>query len=146
EIAIGALVLTVMLIFSLDVCLAMMLYGVNDRACRDAARAAARATKPEEAEDLAKAALKSFSGGGFLVQPEFVSSKWVTGTQPRVSVTTRAVAKLPAPLFLLGQAKSSDNVSVQRQYTFPILGVKPQQAIFLKLNPNLFNNLNILEK
>src|SRR4029453_17067818 len=78
EVAVGAMVMTVMLIFSLDICMAMMLYGVNDRACRDAARAAARASKPEDAENLAKAALKSFTGGGFLVQPEFGSPTGVS--------------------------------------------------------------------
>ncbi len=129
ELAAGALVTIGIVALALNVCFAMMSYGLNDRACRDACRAAAQGASAVEAEGLARTIVKSYSSSNSQLAPIEVSNITYTdfgGTpsadvSPFVSVTTRTTAKMPAPIEFFGNKVFADSIPVQKTYTFPIV-------------------------
>src|SRR5215469_10494077 len=93
----------------------VMIFGafVNDRACRDAARAAAQGKTPAQATQLANAILVSHQqANSFLTSPtlqtpivyqDFGGSPPNQQTSPYVQVTTKTTATLPfMPINFLG--------------------------------------------
>lgn len=112
--------------------------GINDSACKDAARAAAQRANAEDALDAATAIIGQYSAGGLLGKPEVVKEAFVFDIQPDadgqpqfggtaalpggpfVTIGTRSEVKLPAPLVFNG-AQLVDHLVFSAQYTFPIL-------------------------
>ncbi len=134
EIAASALFLVVLALLALDICMAIFGASMNDRACHDAARAAAAANTSAKAWNLAQTALKAYSADGvFVIAPQLLSG---TGqyayqdfngtpppdTSPFVTVTTLTVVRIPAPIFFYGASFMKDGKAqfVQR-YTYPII-------------------------
>lgn len=132
EVAIASLVLIGMALFALDIGAAMMCFNVNDRACRDAARAAAQGQDVGEATNLAKQIIKSYPQFGPLAANiTVIGVKYVdfngtppNGESPYVSVTTRMNCRAVAPLRLFGQEAIKASFPVQKTYTFPIVKLK----------------------
>jgi hypothetical protein len=114
-----------------------MIFGafVNDRACRDAARAAAQGKTLAQATLLAKAVLVSHKQtNSFLASPnlqtpivyqDFGGSPPNPQTSPFVQVTTTTKATLPfLPLNFLTSTFTQDQMMTFSQtYTFPIVRV-----------------------
>lgn len=130
DLAFASGLMIAMAIFCLNICVMMMTYGVNDRACRDAARAAAQGTNAVEAEKLARTILRTYqrSTGNFLAPPTIQRIVYndfggnpPAGVSPIVSVTTVASAKLPAPLEFFGKQISGDRFTMAKSYTFPVV-------------------------
>jgi hypothetical protein len=129
ELAIGCLLTVTMGLFALDLGSAMLCYGINERACRDAARAAAQGTTPAEAENLAKKIVQSFAvAGGLITAPEVTGVNYVDfggnppdGTCPFVTVTTRSTARPIAPLSMFGKPVAGGAFPIAKTYTFPIV-------------------------
>lgn len=115
-----------------DICVLLLGASANDRACRDAARAAAHGSNATEARTLAETSLKAHAGGGF-----FTSSPALFGNityndyagnpppaqTPFVTVETRSTAKLPfAPIVWFNNGfTQSGSYTFSRTYTFPIV-------------------------
>jgi hypothetical protein len=129
ELTVAVAIITAMTIFAVDICLVMVAYGVNDRACRDAARAAAQGADKSQALNLAKAATDMHDFlSNVIDEPAIDESTFTYQTspatgQPHVTVTTRTTVKVPAPVFLMGAKISDDQISVASQYTFPIVNL-----------------------
>lgn len=124
--------------------ISVALYGAyfNNRACRDAARAAAQAenTTPGagviQATKLAASVLKAHSTAGTFLQTPTLSApivyqdyggSYTPLTPPYVQVTTSTVATLPfRPLSFLaaGTVLQDGHLTFTKTYTFPIVRVK----------------------
>jgi hypothetical protein len=108
---------------------------LNDRACRDAARAAAQGKTPPQATLLAKAVLVSHKqSNSFLTSPtlvipivyqDFGGTPPNPQTSPYVQVTTTTTSTLPfLPLnFLTSQFTQDQSMTFSQTYTFPIVRV-----------------------
>ncbi|MBX9694353.1 MAG: hypothetical protein K2Z81_18350 [Cyanobacteria bacterium] len=147
EFAIGSLFLIVVTALAINITLMMLAYEVNDRACRNACRAAAQQDSPAHAQNAASAVLNSVGVDGyFLQQPSLLTSDGdfqyedfggdpiaAGNTSPFVTVTSRIQVKTPAPLFFFGNAfgdrdgdgthSTGDLWTFRKQYTFPIVTV-----------------------
>lgn len=109
--------------------------SINDRACRDAARAAADASDFATALKKAQAVMVSHSTSGPLYGPakldvsKFVFEDYI-GTPPPnalpyVSVTTVMPCVIPAPIRLFSeQIGDKQTVNFTRTYRFPIIKLK----------------------
>lgn len=135
ELACGA---SLMLVFSL-LCadIGMVVFGVdiNDRACRDAARAAALGGSTSESVALASAALKAHAADGYyFTSPQLVlpisyndyGGNPPAQTSPYVQITTSTIARVPfAPVDFFGaQFLKNGTISFKQTYTFPLLKAK----------------------
>ncbi|MBX9687789.1 MAG: hypothetical protein K2X27_13870 [Candidatus Obscuribacterales bacterium] len=126
--------------------------GVNDAACKDAARAAGQRSTPEDAIAAAKAVVARYSSG-FFAKPEVVSSDYqvypdedgeaqIDAThQPNVNIRVRSTVDVPAPIIFNGSQFTSRMV-FDRTYSFPILNPsRPQNDTdFYETNPNQADN------
>lgn len=129
ELAAGASVVIAVVALSLNTCFAMMSYGINDRACRDAARAAAQGGNQQEALQLANAVIKSYNNNNGILSPIVVNQISYNDfggnppaeQSPFVTVTTSSTAKIPAPIELFGQVVFGSTLPVKKQYSFPIV-------------------------
>ncbi len=129
EVAIASLILIGMALFSLNIGTAMISYGVNDRACRDAARAAAQGGSLTESQNLASQILRSYAQNGNLLRtPALIGVKYndfsgnpPEGVSPFVTVTTRMDARSIAPFSLFGAEVVKASFPVTKTYTFPIV-------------------------
>lgn len=132
ELAAAALVLIVVALFALDIGTAMMCFNVNDRACRDAARAAAQGSSQTEATNLAQQIIKSYPQFGPLARNITVLGvNYVdfggtppAGESPYVSVTTRMDCRSVVPISLFGIETIKAQFPVTKTYTFPIVKLK----------------------
>ncbi|MBX9720190.1 MAG: hypothetical protein K2X81_02250, partial [Candidatus Obscuribacterales bacterium] len=104
----------------------------NDRACRDAARAAAQADNYGTALQMAKAAVVAHKADGYYVTSPLVDPSAFTyqdfagspppSTSPFVSVTTTCKVRVPAPIFFLGASfEPSGKMLFTKTYVFPIV-------------------------
>ena len=129
ELAIGCLVTVSVAMFGLDIGTAMVCYGQNDRACRDAARAAAQGSTQAEAQNLATSIVKTFANpSGLITSPQVVSVQYTDfngtppdGVSPFVTVTTRSTARPIAPFSLFGRNVINGTFPLRKTYTFPIV-------------------------
>lgn len=126
--------------------------GVNDAACKDAARAAGQRSNPEDAIAAARAVVARYSSG-FFGKPEVISSDYqiyanedgeaqIDSTHgPNVTVRVKSVVDVPAPIIFNG-AKFTSRVIFDRSYSFPILNPsRPQNDTdFFETNPNQADN------
>ena len=129
EIAAGAFVSIGLMALALNVCFAMLAYGLNDRACREAARAAAQQSTKIAAQDVAK-----FVVAGFNKENSNLGTIKVTDVtyndfkgappddqSPFVSITTSTSVAMPAPIEFFGKQVFASSIPVQKRYTFPIV-------------------------
>ncbi len=128
ELAVGCIIMIAISLFALDIGSAMACFGVNDRACRDAARAAAQGNTTTEGTAIAKSIVRSFANNSPLMSsPQVVSVNYTTfngqppvGTSPYVTVTTRATAKPIAPVTLFGN-QIFGQFPITKSYSFPLV-------------------------
>ena len=129
EIAAGALVTLGLVALALNVSFAMLAYGANDRACRDAARAAAQQNTAADARNAAKLIVAGFSRANSLLGAITVSDVVYNDFKgnppadqsPYVTVTTRSTVSMPAPIEFFGQQVFGTTIPVAKTYTFPIV-------------------------
>lgn len=132
ELSMLAVLFVVMSVLCLDMGYVIMGSQMNDRACRDAARAAADADNYATALQLARAAVVPHRGDGYFVSSPTVDSSQFSyqdfggspppNTSPFVSVTTSCDIRLPAPIFFLGSSFGSSGVmNFRKTYIFPIV-------------------------
>ncbi|HEY9679545.1 MAG TPA: hypothetical protein V6C76_16165 [Drouetiella sp.] len=135
ELSCSSFMLLVFTILSAD--MGVLIYGAefNDRACRDAARAAAQGSDLNESTKLIKATLKAHAGdGNYITSPALQNVVYndyggspPPQVAPYVTVTTKTVARAPfAPLvFFKGPVFLQNGVMTFMQtYTFPIVKTK----------------------
>lgn len=138
EIGAGALVAIGLMALALNVCFAMMAYGLNDRACREAARAAAQQNTSAAANNIAQVVVAGLSKSNSplgAIRVVKVTYNDFNGTppddqSPYVSVTTSSDVRMPAPIEFFGKKVFATSIPVQKTYTFPIV----------RLNVNVKNN------
>ena len=131
ELACIILVMTIIVLFCVDAGVAFMAGSINDRACRDAARAAAQASSSSAAQSLAQAALNIYSSTNpFLGTPTISPQAFVyqdysgnppSDTSPYVSVTTTMTCRLPAPVIWGSTVGNGGTVTYTQTYQFPIV-------------------------
>ena len=140
ELATGLIVLIPIILVLIDLVIIMMAINLNDHACRDAARVAA-AGRPTiaEIENRAKAALKTYKGGGYVVGPNYISAKGINVTpdptappatggpyQGDVEVNSTVVVNLPVSIPGITPTQMTCT-STQR---FPISFVEPVSSTY----------------
>jgi hypothetical protein len=122
--------ITVMALLCTNIGLLIMGAGINDKACRDAARSAAQASNYTAALKAARAALQGHVTDGYFVSaPAMADTDLVyedfagnppTDTSPYVSVTTTTVVRIPAPFMMYGATFGAGGTQTfRRTYTFP---------------------------
>lgn len=129
ELAIGSLITITVVAFALNTCFAMLAYGINDRACRDAARAAAQGGTQLEAFNMAKTAVKSYNSTTGMLSAIAVSSFQYNdfagnppeNVSPFVTVVTSGSVQLPAVLKVFGKNIFNPSIPIKKSYTFPIV-------------------------
>lgn len=129
DLGFAAIMMIAMAVFALDITMAILAYGVNDRACRDAARAAAQGSNLAEAQRLAQSALISHqTNASALTSPTIESLSYTdfagqppSGVSPIVRVVTRSQVRVPAPIAIFGSAVMPDSFTVRKAYVFPIV-------------------------
>ncbi|MBX9771104.1 MAG: hypothetical protein K2X29_07020, partial [Candidatus Obscuribacterales bacterium] len=119
EFAIGSLLIIVITALAVDITLMMLAYEVNDRACRNACRAAAQQSTSLAAQDAANAILRQTGVDGvFLKTPKLVTGSTsvyqyedfggnpilAADNSPFVRVTTDMDVTVPFQLFFFGNA------------------------------------------
>lgn len=132
ELAMLSLLFVVIALLCLDVGYLILGSQVNDRACRDAARAAAQADNSYTALQLAQAAVAPHKGDGYYVGSPTVDRSSFTyedfggnpppNTSPYVSVTTNCSIHLPAPVLFAGSRFGNfSGLQFSKTYVFPIV-------------------------
>jgi hypothetical protein len=131
ELAVISPLLVVMSLFCLDILILATGSGINERACRDAARMAGQATNYAVSLQLAQAAVKTYQGDGYYVTSPTVDTKSFVyndfggspppNTSPYVTVTTNCQVRVPAAMFLYGLDFGSGHMTFIKTYTFPIV-------------------------
>lgn len=135
ELAVTIVFFTVFAFLTAD--LGYVLYGAyfNDRACRDAARAAAQTSNLTDANRKINAVLRSHRGNPALMSGPSLEGPIVyrdfggtppPQTSPFVTVTTTTRINLPlAPITFMGGATfgQSGRVGFTQSYTFPIVRI-----------------------
>lgn len=132
ELSMLSVLFVIMAVLSLDVGYVLMGSEVNDRACRDAARAAAQGDNYDTALRLAQVAVIPHRADGVYVSSPTVDTAQFTyqdfggdpppNESPFVSVTTRANVRIPAPIFFLGSGFGQNGtMQFSKTYVFPIV-------------------------
>lgn len=138
ELSCGSCFLIVLVMMALDVSVMMLGFGLNDRACRDACRAAAQQQTAQAAQQAANAVLKTHAvdghyvtlptlqtGTGDFVYQDFGGDP--TAGNPTVTVTTQTIVRFPVPINFFGLTFGDDGAGGQgtmtfrKRYTFPIV-------------------------
>lgn len=138
EFACVALLLAIVCLLAADVGIMMLADSTNERACRDAARAAAGASDATTSLTMAQAAVSTHGkASSFLSKPTIDTQCFVyqdfggsppPSVSPYVEVTTFITVKLPAPIFF-GKAKldlsdTGGSMQLRKTYHFPIVKTK----------------------
>ena len=129
DLSIACMMLIGFSVLALDAGGAIMAFGMTDRACRDAARAAAQGSSPSEARQLANAIIRTYAtSSGVLSSPRIDNVTYTDfgghppeGSSPFVTVTTSANARVLAPLSFFGADVLSGSFPMRKTYTFPIV-------------------------
>lgn len=132
ELGMLSVLFAVIAVFCVDVCFMLVASQVNERACRDAARAAAQADNYLSSLQLAQAAVASHKANNMYVSdPSVDASLFVyqdfggnnpASVSPFVSVTTTTNIQVPAPVFFMGMNMGPNGVmQFTKTYTFPIV-------------------------
>ncbi len=150
EFAIGSMLMIIITALAIDITLMMLAYEVNDRACRNACRAAAQQSTSGAAINAANAILNNTGVDGvFLKKPQLVSGTAANDgdnyafedfggqpvpaqeNSPFVRITTDMDVKIPFTLFFFGNAfgdvdgdgqhSTGDKWTFRKSYVFPIV-------------------------
>lgn len=129
DLSVACIILIAFAVLALDCGGAIMAFGMTDRACRDAARAAAQGSNPTEARQLANAIIRTYAtSSGILSSPRVDNVTYTDfgghppdGSSPFVTVTTSASARVLAPLSFFGRDLVSGSFPMRKTYTFPIV-------------------------
>ena len=130
ELACVAVTLAVVAILSVDIGIMLLAFNTNDRACRDAARAAGNGGDYTSALKLAQASVCMHrSSSSFIGQPAvdstsfgYYDSNLPANCSPYVSCTTTISVRLPASIYYAGaKLDSSGGMTFSRTYTYPII-------------------------
>lgn len=132
ELSVACLLLIPLSILGFSVVVCELASSINDRACRDAARAAAEANNYAAALKRAQAAVAACKSTGPLYGPVALdTSKFIfedyggvppANAEPYISVTTTMPCAIPAPIKLLGTRIGSPSIAnFTRTYRFPIV-------------------------
>ncbi|MDZ4834748.1 MAG: hypothetical protein SGJ27_13305 [Candidatus Melainabacteria bacterium] len=138
EITITAFLMCVFSVVGLDTTLIILGMSLNDAACRDAARAAAKQSSADKAIQAAQSQLRVHCADGYWITqpvlescsaPNFVFNDFGNhpppNTSPYVTVTTTITIKCPAPIVFFGADFVKDGaITYSRRYTYPIIKVK----------------------
>jgi hypothetical protein len=136
ELAFGSFLFLVFSILAFELGLLVFCADFNDRACRDATRAAAQGSDPTTATKLATVALRAHASAnpimtspaiqGSINYVDFGGSPPNSYTSPYVSVTTATIASIPTgPVDFLGaKFLPGGKISFVQTYTFPIIRTK----------------------
>jgi hypothetical protein len=135
ELSCSAFLMLVFTILTAD--MGVLIYGAefNDRACRDAARAAAQGQNAQQSTQLIRAILIAHKGdGNYITSPSLQALVYndfggspPAQVSPFVTVTTKTTARAPfAPLVFFKDAVFLQNgtFSFTQTYTFPIVKTK----------------------
>lgn len=135
ELACGLVFVLVLTLIAIDITILLLGYEFNDRACRDACKAASQQSSSETAQAAAAATLKAHrADGNYVSEPvlligagEFNYQSFAnSGGNPTVTVTTECKVKTPVPLTLVGSlfsergASRDDSWTFRKRYTLPI--------------------------
>lgn len=132
ELSMLSVLFVIMGVLCLDTGYLIMGAEINDRACRDAARAASEADNYATALQLAQAAVIAHAGDGYYVTSPKVDPVAFTyqdfagsppsNTSPYVSVTTNCNIRVPAPILFMGAGfGNSGAMQFSKTYVFPIV-------------------------
>jgi Flp pilus assembly protein TadG len=133
ELGCVAIMLVIVTLLGTDVGIMVMGSSTNERACRDAARAAAQGNNYANALQLAQASLRQHrTDGYFLTNPQVDTTNFIyndfagnppPNTSPFVSVTTFMDIRVPAPIMFAGATFNPGNGQMRftKTYNFPIV-------------------------
>ena len=129
ELGAAALIMIGIVAFGLNVCMAMIGYTLNDRACRDAARSAAQGENLPEALQRANRILTTYrKSSPFFRLADRATVSYTdfggtppAGVSPFVTVTTTASSDMPCPINLFGNNVFGSSMQFRKSYTFPIV-------------------------
>jgi Flp pilus assembly protein TadG len=149
ELASICIIFVVVTVLCLDVGVMILASGSNERACRDACRAAAETSDSASALAAAQAACAAHAqNGGYFAAPptvdattflyqDFAATNGVPpaplppSTPPTVRVTTQTTVTIPAPIVFMGLIKfggpGQNTMNFRKTYVFPIV----RQQLFL---------------
>ncbi|MDZ4837106.1 MAG: hypothetical protein SGJ27_25255 [Candidatus Melainabacteria bacterium] len=135
EIACGLVLIMVISLLAVDITILLLGYDFNDRACRDACKAASKQSSSVAAQTAASSTLKSHKAdGNFVTDPILLTgagdfnyqSFGLTGGSSSVTVTTECKVKTPVPLTFVGnvfgeRTNGKDATwTFRKRYTLPI--------------------------
>lgn len=136
ELASSCMILVVVTLLCLNMSVTMLASLNNERACRDAARAAAQTDNFDDALKAAQAAVTSYQGDGYFVTTPTVETSLThyedfsgmppTPDQlPYVRITTKTTVRVPAPIiFFNAKMGNGETMTFYRECTFPIVRTK----------------------
>jgi Flp pilus assembly protein TadG len=135
EVGCGLVFLLVLTLIAIDITILLLGYEFNDRACRDACKAASQQSSSDAAQAAAAETLKVHKAdGNYVTDPilligagEFKYQSFAATTgNPTVTVTTECKVKTPVPLTFVGDLFSEhltgrdDSWTFRKRYTLPI--------------------------
>lgn len=128
ELVAASLIMISVVAFALNVCMALIAYTTNDRACRDAARSAAQGASVSEATQRASRILLGYSGSAALrnlrlerIDYNDFAGRPPSGVSPFVKVITSAECAIPCPISVFGNDVFRPSLQIRKVYTFPIV-------------------------
>lgn len=132
ELSAIAILLVVVAVFCANISVLLIGASLNERACRDAARAAAQGDSYTTSLKLAQAAVAAHAADGYFVTtPAVETASFIyqdySGNPPAkgspfVKVTTANTVRVPAPsLFFNVQTGTGGTMSFKTSYVFPIV-------------------------
>ncbi len=132
EVAVSAFLVMVLAVLSINIAILVFACSVNDKACRDAVRAAAQQPNAAKARVFALASIKNHKTDGFFLSQiqltnfnynDFNGNPPPVGLCPLVQVTTSVNVTLPAPVIFFG-ASLTNKITFSQIYTSPIIKTK----------------------
>ncbi|HEY9731033.1 MAG TPA: hypothetical protein V6C89_03925 [Drouetiella sp.] len=132
EVAISSFLVMVLAVVAINISILVFACAVNDKACRDAVRAAAQQPTAAKAQNFALASVKNHKTDGFFISPiqltnfnynDFGGAPPPAGQCPFVQVTTSVDVTLPAPVMFFG-ATMTNQMKFSQIYTSPIIKTK----------------------
>jgi hypothetical protein len=131
EVAISSFLVMILAVIAINISILVFACAVNDKACRDAVRAAAQQPNAAKAQNFAIASIKNHKTDGFFIsQIQLTNFNYndfngapPPGQCPLVQVTTSVDVTLPAPLIFFGTSLTN-KMKFSQIYTSPIIKTK----------------------
>lgn len=135
EMVCGWVFVLVLTLIAIDVTILLLGYDFNERACRDACKAASQQTSADAAQAAAVATLKTHKAdGNYVTDPILLigagqfkyQGLTSTSENPSVTVTTECKVRTPVPLTIVSSllskdAKKDEAWTFRKRYTLPIV-------------------------